>query len=166
MTSESYEENIKKLGALIKDIKVAMLTTAGGNDGALRSRPMMTQQTPFDGTLWFFTRDTTPKANEITHEGQVNVSYAEPKDQRYISISGVAEIVRDRAMMEKLWDKIYALWFPHGLDDPQLVLLKVDVHQAEYWDSGSNIASQALHFIKGLVSKDPGQMGENAKFNL
>ncbi|HVN52682.1 MAG TPA: pyridoxamine 5'-phosphate oxidase family protein [Anaerolineaceae bacterium] len=150
MANENYEDNVRKLAKLIKDIQVAMLTTVGGNDGALRSWPMMNQKTPFDGTLWFFTRETTPKANEIKREQQVSLSYVEPRDQRYVSVSGVAGIVRDRAMMENLWDKTYAPWFPLGLDDPELVLLKVEVRQAEYWDAGSNKVGQVLHFVKGL----------------
>ena len=41
---------IKKLGELIEDIKIAMLTTVE-EDGSLRSRPMGTQQVEFDGEL-------------------------------------------------------------------------------------------------------------------
>jgi general stress protein 26 len=50
-------EDVEKLAKLIKGIKFAMLTTALP-DGSLRSRPMATQNTAFDGTLWFFTTPT------------------------------------------------------------------------------------------------------------
>jgi general stress protein 26 len=166
MNDENRMENIQKLSELIKDIQVAMLTTMGGRDGLLHSRPMMTQQSDFDGNLWFITRDTSPKANEVLQDQQVNVSYADPKAQRYVSISGMASIVRDNARLKALWKPIYKTWFPNGLDDPELVLLKVDVHQAEYWDAGSNKASQVLGFIKGLINEDPDQMGENRKLTL
>ncbi|MCU0493611.1 MAG: pyridoxamine 5'-phosphate oxidase family protein, partial [Chloroflexaceae bacterium] len=66
----SRTENMLKLREMIKDIQFAMFTTQEP-DGTLRSRPMGTQQTEFDGDLWFFTGDDSPKADEIRHEHQV-----------------------------------------------------------------------------------------------
>ena len=91
-------ENIKKLRELIEQIQFAMLTTVE-DDGTLRSRPMATQQTEFDGDLWFFTNASAPKVDEVQQNQKVNVSYAEPKDQKYVSVSGTAELVRDRQKM-------------------------------------------------------------------
>ena len=54
MAEHQNNDNTKKLRELIKDIKYAMLTTTE-DDGTLRSRPMATLQTEFDGDLWFFT---------------------------------------------------------------------------------------------------------------
>ena len=59
----SAENDVKKLAELIKGIKVAMLTTVCA-DGSLRSRPMVTQDKEFDGTLWFFTPAESPKVHE------------------------------------------------------------------------------------------------------
>ncbi len=53
--------SIKKLGELIEDIDIAMLTTID-DDSALRSRPMGTQQIEFDGDLWFFVGASSAKA--------------------------------------------------------------------------------------------------------
>ena len=79
MKDERYDA-IQKLGELIKDIRIAMLTTALPN-GSLRSRPMATQDTEFDGTLWFFTGVESGKVHEIEDDQHVNLSYAEPSDQ-------------------------------------------------------------------------------------
>jgi general stress protein 26 len=123
-----------KLWAMIKDIKFAMLVTEQ-EDGTLRSRPMATQQADFDGDLWFFTAMDAPKVAEVRHHSKVNLSYAEPEDQKYVSVSGTCEVVRDAAKMKELWNPVYKAWFPQGLDDPKLTLLKVTVTNAEYWDA-------------------------------
>lgn len=158
-------ESIKKLGELIKDIKFAMLTTAE-EDGTLRSRPMATQQTEFDGSLWFFTNSNAPKVDEVQRHQKVNVSYAEPKDQKYVSISGTAELVRDRQKIEELWNPTYKAWFPKGLEDPDLGLLKVSVEQAEYWDSPSSAVVRIVGFVKSVFTGEPiGNLGENEKIN-
>jgi general stress protein 26 len=160
-----HRDDVKKLGELIKDIKVAMLTTME-EDGTLRSRPMMTQQAEFDGDLWFFTGASAAKVHEIQGEQHVNVSYAEPGDQRYVSVSGAAELVRDAEKMRELWNPVYKAWFPGGLDDPDLALLKVNVSQAEYWDAPSGKMVMLAGFIKSLATGERFEGGENRKIDL
>jgi len=159
------QDDIKKLGELIDDIDIAMLTTVD-DDGTLRSRPMVTQDLEFDGDLWFFTGADTAKAYEVRREQQVNVSYADPDDQRYVSVSGQAQLVRDREKMEELWNPVYKAWFPDGLDDPNLVLLKIHVEKAEYWDSPNGVVVQLAGFAKALVTGQRYQGGENEKISL
>ena len=139
------------------------MTVAGG---VLRSRPMQTQQAEFDGDLWFFTSSNTHKAEEIEKDNRVNVSYAAPDDNSYVSISGTAEIVTDKAKMEELWSPILKAWFPKGLDEPDIILLKVNANQAEYWDSASSSLVQAFGLLKSLVTGERADGGEHAQISL
>ena len=157
----------KKLQSLIKDINFAMMTTMA-SDGHLRSRPMATrlEEGGFDGTLWFFTHDHEPKVHEILENPQVNLSYADPAKNDYVSVSGEATLVKDKAKAKELWNPLYKAWFPDGLDDPQLALIRVDVAQAEYWDSPNSKMVQMAGFVKALVTGRPAQGGENEKVDL
>ncbi|MBD0325974.1 MAG: pyridoxamine 5'-phosphate oxidase family protein, partial [Pyrinomonadaceae bacterium] len=135
-------------------------------DGTLRSRPMSTQQVEFDGDLWFFTRASAPKVDEVRRDERVNVSYAKPEDQRYVSISGTAQIVRDRRKIEELWKPELKAWFPKGLEDPDIALLKINVEQAEYWDSPSSTMAHIFGFVKAIATGQTYEPGENEKINL
>lgn len=158
------EDAIPKLGELIKDIRFAMFTTVDA-EGVLRSRPMTTQQMEFDGDLWFFTRVDTAKVEDVRQYKQVNVSYAAPDDQRYVSVMGSAEVIDDRVKMEEFWNPAYKVFFPDGLGDTRLRLIRVEVREAEYWDSPGKVAT-ALSFVKALVTGDRSGMGENKKITL
>jgi general stress protein 26 len=164
-SQNDHNEDVKKLGELIEDIQFAMFTTVD-TDGTLHSRPMATQQVEFDGDLWFFTGLDAAKVQQVNRKHQVNVSFANPDDQRYVSISGWAELVRDHQKMEELWNPLYKAWFPDGLDDPNLALLKVHVMKAEYWDSPNSKVVQLVGFAKALVTGQPYQGGENEKIRL
>ncbi|MCC7451211.1 MAG: pyridoxamine 5'-phosphate oxidase family protein [Anaerolineae bacterium] len=157
------DTSIEKLRDLIKGIKIAMLTTQE-DDGTLRSRPMFTQETEFDGDLWFFTAESSPKVDEIQQQRQVNVSYIS-KDT-YLSVSGKAQLVRDRQKIEELWNPVYKAWFPNGKDDPDLALLKVHVEQAEYWQSPPGAVVKLAGFAKALVTGERYEGGENRKLDL
>jgi general stress protein 26 len=39
-------------------------------------------------------------------------------------------------------------WFPDGLDDPDLALLRVHVEAAEYWDSPSSTMVHIVGFVR------------------
>ncbi len=159
------KSDIEKLRELIKGIRIAMLTTVD-QDGSLRSRPMGTQQSELDGDLWFFTSHSSPKVEEIEREHQVNVSYADPGDQRYVSVSGTARVVRDHAKAKELWSPLLRTWFPKGLEDPDLALLKVEVQKAEYWDSPSSTMVYLAGFVKAVVTGKRPDMGEHEKLDL
>ena len=164
-TQTDRDAAVQKLGEMIKDIEVAMLTTVDA-DGTLRSRPMVTQKTDFDGNLWFFTRADSAKVYEVRRAERVNLSYAAPKQQRYVSVSGTARLVRDRQKAEELWHPFLKAWFPGGLDDPDLALLKVTVERAEYWDSPSSTVVHLVGFVKALATGQVYKPGENQKVDL
>lgn len=159
------EQQLKKLNEMIKDIKFAMLTTVEA-DGSLRSRPMATQEAEFDGDLWFFTGASASKVDEVEQEEHVNVTFSDNDKNRWVSMSGMARLVRDRNRIEEYWNPVYKAWFPRGLDDPDLALLKVDVDHAEYWDSSSGAVVHAVGFVKALAAGQRYEPGENEKLEL
>ncbi len=160
------KNDIEKIRDLIKGISFAMLTTVD-EDGSLRSRPMQTQETEFDGELWFFTGASSPKVGEVQRDQRVNLSYADPDDNRYVSLSGTATLVREREKMKELWKPVLKAWFPGGLEDPELALLRVKVEKAEYWDSPSSKMVQLAGFLKAIATgKRLEYAGENEKLEL
>ncbi len=163
MEQKTRQEKIDTLRELIKDIDIAMLTTVE-TDGTLRSRPMGTQRAEFDGDLWFLTRVDTAKVDEIQRERQVNVSYAKPDKNRYVSVSGTAVLIDDKAKIDEFWDPIYKAFFPEGKDDPRLRLLKVRVTKAEYWTT-DNLIATVIGFAKALAGQES-ELGENEKLTL
>lgn len=162
---DHHRDEVEKLAGMIKGIRFAMLTTVE-EDGSLHSRPMTTQDIEFDGDLWFFTRADAPKVAEAEQHREVNVAFSDPEHNRYVSASGTAVTVRERAKIEELWKPPYKTFFPQGLEDPQLALLKVAVHKAEYWDSPSSALGRVFNFARAYISKDPSKLGEHAKVEL
>lgn len=166
MTSAIEQSNqIQKLQELIKDIEYGMLTTM--DNGYLRSRPMATMgQIDQDAALWFFTDSDSHKIIEVERQHQVNVSFAAPDKQRYVSLSGVAELVRDREKMQQLWQPALKAWFPKGLDEPTIALLKVTIEQAEYWDAPAGWVAKTIGFVQAVTTGEKAKTSENAKIDL
>jgi general stress protein 26 len=159
---QQSNDELSKVARLIADIKFAMLTTATA-DGSLRSRPLSTLKMDAQGSLWFFTSLTSPKMDEIRDNAQVNLTYARPDKQDYVSVSGSAEMVRDKETMKELWTPWIKPWFPKGLDDPDLVLLKVNLEEAEYWDAPGSAIMRTYGLAKAVATGNTDALGSNAK---
>ena len=165
-TDSERAEHIEALADLVEDIRTCMFTTID-TDGAPWSRPMATQKNRFDGTLWFFTRKDSEKIDHIERDKRVGAAFARPGDQEYVTMAGTASLVEDRATMEKLWSPLNEVWFPEGLDDPNLCLLRMDVDRAEYWDSPSSFGVYALAFAKSkLTGEPPKDLGDNVQVDF
>jgi general stress protein 26 len=164
MTKTAGTADLQKISGLIKDIKVAMLTSDDG--GHLRSRPMVAAQKDFAGELFFFTRVSAPKVGEVEQHSQVNVSYADADKQNYVSLSGTGEIVRDPAVVRAHWSEAMRTWFPKGKEDPDLAILKVSVDQAEYWDAPSSTMVYLYGYVKAVTTSVSPHPGENEKFRV
>lgn len=89
-------DKLERLYELVQDLKIAMLTTRR-RDGTLVARPMATQRRADGADFWFVTMQGLPKVDEVAADPNVNLSYTRTNGREWVSISGVARIVRDRA---------------------------------------------------------------------
>jgi len=158
-------EDIEKLRGLIDKSKTAMLTTFGLDNG-FHSRPMATAQLDVEGSIWFFTNEFSPKVAEISHENKVNITYANASANTFISVNGNAHLVDDRAKMQELWDPFIEAFFKDGIEDPKLILLRVDITDAEYWDNSAGALGLAFKWIKSVITGAKFEPGEHEKVDL
>lgn len=158
-------ENIEMLREKIEKSKTAMLTTFTTSNG-FHSRPMGTAQLDVDGSLWFFTNEFSAKVAEISQDNKVNVTYTNASASTYISINGIASIVDNRVKMQELWDPYVQAFFPDGLEDPKLTLLKVDISDAEYWDNSAGALAIAFKWIQSKITGKKFEEGEHDKITL
>lgn len=159
-------EGAAKLYELIEDVKIAMMTTVEP-DGTLHSRPMYNHQADEAGDLWFFTRARTPKIGELQRDSEVNLAYADPSAQTYVSVSGRADIIRDKAKVKELWTEGLRTWFPNGPDDPDIALIRVHPSGGEYWDSPSQSVIHLYGYVKAAITgEQPTELTDQKKVDL
>lgn len=159
-------EQLALLAAKIKHIDFGMFT-ASNDSRTLTSRPLTQQQVDAQGNIWFFVSDQESFTRDLLGNPQVNVSFSDVKDSLYVSLTGRAELLRDRLKAQELWNPLINAWFPGGLDDPHLALIKVKIQSAEYWDSKSSKMTQFFSMAKAAFTGErPKDIGEHAKVSL
>jgi general stress protein 26 len=160
---DTQQEGMQELRKILDKADIAILTTTNAQ-GQLVSRPLAIHGKDFDGDLWFFTEDPSPKADEIRANPQVNVSVSTGKG--YLSIAGTASLTRDQAKIDELWGPTVSAWFENGRDDPAVALIKVDADTAEYWSMDAPRVVSAVKMVKGLVTGSKPDSGKNEVIDL
>ena len=153
---------IEKLNELIKDIRIAMLTTID-HDGSLHSRPMATQEVDEAGNFWFLSKESSHKNSEINEDPEVQLFYSNHGSSEYLTVFGYAEVIQDRAKLEELWNPIAKAWFNEGKDDPEISIICVRPVDAYYWDTKSNKLVSLMKIATSAVTgktMDDGIQGE------
>ena len=147
----SGQDGLKKIAELTKGIHIAMMTTVA-HDGSMSSRPMAVQDKPFTGALWFLTSSTSGKVDEVNQDQHVTLTFAEPSDSKYLTLKGRASVSRDRTKIKELWNPMYRAWFPKGPDDPEVAVLRVDVHEGDYWEASSSKIVMRAKYLAAAVT--------------
>ena len=156
------------LWKMIKGIKFGMFTTRHGN-GHLHSRPMTTQNKAIeaDESLWFFMSKKSDPVDDLKSEPMVNVAYADPGSDTYVSVSGTAAMIEDAEKKKQLWNKMNEAWFPGGPTDPDVALVQVQIAHANYWDVKESKIVQLFEMAKAVVTgKPPTGMGEHGEVRM
>lgn len=159
-----HEQNtleLTQLGRLIEPITVAMLTTADA-DGQLISRPMSALEMDGEGALWFFTDLSSAKVHQLR---RVNLSFGDHDTSSYVSISGEGSVKTDREHIKSLWSSFIKPWFPDGPDSPNLALLKIVPHSAEYWDAPHSKMVRMFAMAASVIAAKPIGMGDNERLD-
>ena len=151
--STNATDNAAQLADKISAVRFAMFTTVDQH-GHLVSHPMTKQDADEHGALWFYTSTHTDLWEHIAQTPEVNVSFAQPDDSLYVSVSGRAERVVDRERIKSMWNPMVSAWFPHGPDDPHVVLVRVWPHAAEYWDSNDSKMVRLFQVAKAAITGD------------
>lgn len=156
----------RKVLELIKSIDYAVFTTRGTDGAPLHARPMAYRAVEGDGDLWFFSKKESRKAKEIAADPAVLIAFADPRAQHFVSITGRAEIVTDRAVVREKWSEIYRAWFPGGPGDEAVVAIRIHAERAEYWDTPTSAVVYAYGYLKAITTGEPSRAGEIGKVDL
>jgi len=160
-------KNINKFIEMVKDAKVCMLITSIEGQESLSGRPMgINKKIDLDGTMWFFTKKSSYKVEELEKGKKVSITIANTKSNNYLMINGSGSVVDDKAKMKELWSPIMKVWFPLGLEDADMTLIKVTPSEVNYWDGSSNDMVVLFNMAKALITGEEYSEGEQGQIKL
>jgi general stress protein 26 len=143
--AETAAKEREQFLSLLSSFDEAMLVTLR-DDTSLHARPMRIARAGSGGDLWFATAIESQKVEEVRTTESCAVTLQRPR--AFLTISGLAEVVRDRELIAEMWQESWRLWFPEGPNGASLCLIHVVPEHAEYWD---NTGIKAWRFMLGAA---------------
>jgi general stress protein 26 len=165
MATQDVAAHAAALAAKIRPVSFAMFTTQG-ETGHLVSQPMTLVETDETGGMWFFTSTLTKLWENIAHHPEVNLSFVDQEDKLFVSVSGTAERIVERARIQSMWNAAVQAWFPNGPEDEHAVLVRVAPHAAEYWDSNDSTMVRMFQHAKAAITGTTPDAGGHGKIEL
>lgn len=147
---------------LMEKIGFCMISTRSGED--IRARPMTPHLEPMENAIYFLTDINGTKDDEIARWPNVGLAFADARGQKYVSVTGSAELSNDRAQIRELWSTPAKAWWQNA-DDPAIRVLKITPKYAEYWDSPGTVVSYVKMLAAAVTDTRP-HMGDNAKVSM
>jgi general stress protein 26 len=146
----TQQEDRQKLVDLMQDMPIAMFTTFGPEGP--RSIPMARQEVEPGAELWFITARDTAHVRALADEPKVALTFS--ARDAWVAMTGRARVVDDLEKLKELWNTFAEAWLPGGPEDPNAVLLRVDVEQAEWWDTPGGKVASLISFAKTKLTGD------------
>ena len=156
----SGDAALTKLRELLSHFPIAFMVTIV--EGQARARPLgvVSNSKEFSGTLWFITDRRSHKVAEISGGASTTLVFQNDERGTYAHMRGRAEVVEDRQKLAELYTTDQRTWFPDGLDDPNITLVRFDVDDADYWDGHASMVRKAVAFAKSVITGQPGRDGD------
>lgn len=158
-----------RLWDLADEIRTCMMVSeTDGAQGApaLHARPMHAIVDRETRSIWFYTELVSGKTEDLAKDGDVCLTFACPKSNDYVSVSGRATVTQDREKIREHWSRFVEAWLPEGPESESVGMIRVDVTHGEYWDSQS---SKVLAAVKMLIASETGErpdITENRKLRF
>ena len=156
---DNHAQDIDRTWELMKKIGFAMMVTREGEK--LRARPMAAYLDRDANTIFFLTDARRHKDDEIAANPNINLSFADAGDMKFVSVSGTAVVSNDRAKIKELFNTPAKAWWDSA-EDPNIRVLKFTPEEAEYWDSPGTVISYVKMAAAAVTNTRP-DLGTNRK---
>lgn len=103
-----------------------------------------------DSAIWFFTKRT----NSLAEMGAAICTFAGKDHKMFARFEGRLTEETSRERLEKEWSRSDAAWYDQGRDDPNLLMLRMDLGDAEIWDSDLGLYHNAKMILGGDVREE------------
>jgi general stress protein 26 len=157
--AQDHAKDIDRTWELMKKIGFAMMVTHEGDK--LRSRPMAAYLDRDANTIFFLIDARRHKDDEIAANPNINLSFADSGDMKFVSVSGTAAVSNDRAKIKELFNTPAKAWWDSA-EDPNIRVLKFTPEEAEYWDSPGTVISYVKMAAAAVTNTRP-DLGTNRK---
>lgn len=128
------EAAVTSLKQMIEGLDVCILITTD-SEGQRHNKPMAAIRIDDKGDCWFFASKSSGKLKDLSTNNKLQIIFANPANDDYVELHGVGDVICDEEEIRNKWSPLVSQWFPNGVKDPEVCLVKVELTNIFYWDA-------------------------------
>lgn len=109
--------------------------------------------------LWFLTKRGTDLVQAMGPGKTAHFVIISRAHDFHACMSGPLVEDENRAFLDELWNPGVAAWFEHGKDDPDLMMIALELKDAAIWASTANTLAYAWEMMKANMSQARPDLG-------
>jgi general stress protein 26 len=148
----------------LKDDRAGMLGLSGTGE---HMQPMTHFTDREAGCLWFITSRQTDLAHHLAiGPREAHFTARTGNGKIYACMSGHLTRAEDPEKLEELWSPMASMWFDGGKDDPDVLLLRMDLQEAAVWVNDAGALRFGIEMVRGATSEHDPEVGEHGVVDL
>lgn len=113
-----------------------------------------------NSAFWFY----TSKDNRIAPGGPAMAQYVSKDHKIFACIRGTLRQESDPAVIDRYWNNAVEAWFEHGRQDPDLLMMRFDLEDAEIWEGDESLTGK-FKMLTGATIQ-PSEAGRHVEAQL
>ena len=113
-----------------------------------------------NSAIWFY----TSRDNRLARGGPAMMQFVAKGHDMFACISGTLSEETSEERKDKHWSNAVEAWYEQGRQDPSLLMLRMDLHDAEVWEADPGVVGM-FKMMTGMTMKGD-EMGDHAKVAL
>jgi len=107
------------------------------------------------GALWFF----TDKHNRLAAGGPAMAQFVAKGHDLFACLAGTITPESDPGVIDRFWSNAVAAWYDGGREDPDLLMLRMDLTDVEIWQADVGLKGLFKMLTGGKIK--PGEVGSH-----
>ena len=161
--NKNEQASIERIWSVIEEARVCMMAMQF-SDG-LRVRPMEALPARDENAICFLTDRRGLREDDVEMCPEVYLTFVHPAEKTYLALTGEAFVIRDADCARDLWDRQQEGWLS-GPDDPNLLVVRVELWRAEMWHGPANAAVADFQFAKARLFGIKANLGDTRKVTV
>jgi general stress protein 26 len=157
------QAHIDRIWEVIEKAGACMMTTRFS--GALHVRPVVTLSKRRENAIWCLTDRRGVNEDEIEVAPEVYLTFVYPNEHVYLALTGEVFVSLDADETRSLWTCEQEAWWS-GPDDPNLLVMRVELWRAEMWESPANGPVADFQFAKARLFGTRADLGDSHKVTI
>ncbi|MGI9363008.1 MAG: pyridoxamine 5'-phosphate oxidase family protein [Parasphingorhabdus sp.] len=110
--------------------------------------------------IWFYTSRT----NRLAPGGEAMAQFVSKGHDLFACVAGILFEEKDTSIIDKHWNNAVAAWYNEGRDDPDMLMLRFELRDAEIWTADMSIKG-AFKMMFGMRMQED-ESGDHANVQL